>query len=347
LSPELIKLGVLFPRDLPPTELAEFAREAEALGLDELWLAEDAFYAGGIAQAMAALGTTERVTVGIGILPVPVRIPAFAAMEIATIGSLYPGRLVVGFGHGITDWTEQVGAVQKQRLVALREALIICAGLLSGSRVDLDGDTARVRSGALVHPPLTRVPLLVGASMAPSVAIAGELADGLILPECSGPEFVRSVARQLTDDGRRSRHLVVYTWLVVDDDLDAARDRVRRRMARRLLFGRADHQIEPLGILPELSAMRESADVDSLAAVLPNDWIDVLALVGSANCCVKGIEALIAAGVTSVVLVPEPDSALDAISAIMRSAAGRAMWSGRLGQQGTGQSGPNPHLSHE
>jgi len=182
----LSQVGALFPPELPPTELSAFAREAEALGLDELWLAEDAFHAGGISQAMAALGATERVTVGIGILPVPVRIPAFAAMEIATIGALYPGRLLVGFGHGITNWMEQVGALPKQRLAALKEALIICAGLLDGRRVDLEGDTARVRSGAVVHPPPVRVPLLVGAPWNPPQTSRDARTDGCRRPG-SGP----------------------------------------------------------------------------------------------------------------------------------------------------------------
>ncbi len=85
----------------------------------------------------------------------------------------------------------------------------------------------------------------------------------------------------------------------------------------------------PLGILPKLHAMRGQMDVDGLAAVLPNEWIDQLAVVGSADRCLRTIEALIAAGVTSVVLVPEADSGLGAITAMLRSETAHTRWSGR------------------
>jgi alkanesulfonate monooxygenase SsuD/methylene tetrahydromethanopterin reductase-like flavin-dependent oxidoreductase (luciferase family) len=66
-------LGLIFLPQLAPERLREVARAADTAGLDELWLWEDCFFESGIASAAAALAWTERVRVGIGLLPVPLR----------------------------------------------------------------------------------------------------------------------------------------------------------------------------------------------------------------------------------------------------------------------------------
>ncbi|HEV7949366.1 MAG TPA: LLM class flavin-dependent oxidoreductase, partial [Glaciihabitans sp.] len=96
-------VGVMLPRDLPANEVIAFARRAEGLGFDEVWVVEDLGFRGGIAQAAAVLASTTHVTVGVGILPAGARNVAFAAMEIATLEELFPGRVVVGIGHGMPD----------------------------------------------------------------------------------------------------------------------------------------------------------------------------------------------------------------------------------------------------
>ena len=56
-----------------------------------------------------ALAVTERLAVGIGILPAVARNPAITAMELATLAGLAPGRVVAGIGHGVQEWMAQVG----------------------------------------------------------------------------------------------------------------------------------------------------------------------------------------------------------------------------------------------
>jgi alkanesulfonate monooxygenase SsuD/methylene tetrahydromethanopterin reductase-like flavin-dependent oxidoreductase (luciferase family) len=132
-------IGTLFPpagnvRDLPGT-----ARRLEELGIDELWVAEDCFMAGGISAAATALAVTERLQVGVGLLPVSVRNAAFAAMELATLAEIYPGRFRAAFGHGVEAWMRQVGARPANRIVALEEVVGSVRALLRGERVTRHG----------------------------------------------------------------------------------------------------------------------------------------------------------------------------------------------------------------
>lgn len=66
-------LGAVFRPQLAPERLRAVARVADEVGLEELWLWEDCFREGGISTAAAALAWTERVRVGVGLLPVPDR----------------------------------------------------------------------------------------------------------------------------------------------------------------------------------------------------------------------------------------------------------------------------------
>jgi alkanesulfonate monooxygenase SsuD/methylene tetrahydromethanopterin reductase-like flavin-dependent oxidoreductase (luciferase family) len=83
------RVGVVFRPQLPPERLHEFVVSAESAGLDDVWLWEDCFFEGGLTSATAALGWTTSLRVGLGLMPVPLRNPALAAMEIATLARLF------------------------------------------------------------------------------------------------------------------------------------------------------------------------------------------------------------------------------------------------------------------
>ncbi len=66
----------------------------------ELWLWEDCFLQGGIAQAAVALVSSETLTVGLAVLPAPLRNVVITAMEIATSKRCSPA------GYGSESVTE-------------------------------------------------------------------------------------------------------------------------------------------------------------------------------------------------------------------------------------------------
>ena len=141
---------------VPPERLREVARAAEDEGLDELWLWEDCFWGGGVATAAAVLAWTTRLRVGIGVLPVPLRNVALTAMETATLHRLFPGRLMVGVGHGVQDWMGQVGARPESPVTLLREYIEALRALLRGERVTTHGRYVRLDGVQLGWPPAAR-----------------------------------------------------------------------------------------------------------------------------------------------------------------------------------------------
>lgn len=213
------RLGVMFDRARPPEELAGFARAAQDCGLDELWVVEDLGWGGSVASAATALAATDRIVVGIGIAPAPLRNPALLAMELATLERLHPGRLIAGIGHGVGSWMTQVGAAVDSPLTLLEETIVGVRALLAGAVADLQGRYVKVDGLALVHPPATVPPLLAGVMKPRSLQLSGRVADGTILPEGAGPAAV--TAALATIAARRPHQLVVLTHLCVSDDPEA------------------------------------------------------------------------------------------------------------------------------
>lgn len=198
--------GIVFRPQSPPEELFAVVAHAEAAGIGQLWLWEDCFLEGGLTTAAAALARSERLVVGVGLLPVPLRNPALAAMEIATLARMFPGRLVVALGHGVQDWMAQVGAAVESPMTLLREHLAAVRSLLAGETVQAQGRYVQLDRVALDWPPPTPPRLLVGGRGPRTVTLAGEAADGVLLDSVTDPDVVRR-ARGLVGPA----HLAAYT----------------------------------------------------------------------------------------------------------------------------------------
>jgi 5,10-methylenetetrahydromethanopterin reductase len=174
-------LGFCFVPTMPPEILPTLARSVERHGLDELWVWEDCFKQSGIASAAVALASTNRLQVGIGLLPVPLRNVALTAMELATLERLFPGRLVAGVGHGVQAWMEQVGARVGSPLTLLREYTVALRALLEGQTVTTSGRYVHLDQVALDWPPTPAPRLMVGGAGPRSLDLAAELGDGNLL----------------------------------------------------------------------------------------------------------------------------------------------------------------------
>ncbi len=214
-------LGVVLVPTLPPEALRPLAAAADR-HLDELWLWEDCFTESSIAAAGAALAWTERVRVGIGLAPVPLRNVALLAMELATLHRLFPGRLLPGIGHGVQEWMGQVGARAASPLTLLREHAEALRLLLDGAEVSVSGRYVTLDRVRLDWPPEAGTPLLVGGTGPRTLELAGRVGDGIIIGSVtSDAELADAVAAAQTgwvaghgaDAGRMSvvTHLMTTT----------------------------------------------------------------------------------------------------------------------------------------
>lgn len=312
----------MLPRDLPAAQIVPFAREAERLGFDEIWVVEDLGFRGGIAQAGAVLATTSTITVGIGILPAGARNAVFTAMELATLAQLFPGRLVAGIGHGMPGWMRAAGAWPASPLTLLREYTTAVRALLRGEPGPAAGRYVNVEGVVLTETPDVVPPILLGVRGPKSLAVAGQTANGVILAEPATPGYIASSLKHFTGDDvpADAPRVTTYDVAVVDDDVDAAIATARPALAA---IGEPDWapHLAGLPFAAELAGLRQSsAGPDEFAATMPAEWVTELALVGTAERVRERIAGRHAAGATSVILTPvgpDPMVALTRLAAVV------------------------------
>jgi alkanesulfonate monooxygenase SsuD/methylene tetrahydromethanopterin reductase-like flavin-dependent oxidoreductase (luciferase family) len=194
-------VGAIFLPSMPPERLRSMALAADESGLEQLWLWEDCFKESAVASMAAALAWTSSVRLGVGLMPVPMRNVATTAMEAATLDRLFPGRAIVGVGHGVLDWMGQIGARAASPLTLLGEYLDALRALLAGETVTTQGRYVRLDGVALDHPPAAPLKVLAGAEGPKTLELVGAKADGVILTGGTTPDQVR-VARERVDAGR-------------------------------------------------------------------------------------------------------------------------------------------------
>ncbi|WP_394550674.1 LLM class flavin-dependent oxidoreductase [Agromyces sp. MMS24-JH15] len=184
------RIGAIYQPAFPPERFRAAVLAAEAAGVPELWLWEDCFRQGAYSAAGAALALTDRLRVGIGIAPMPLRNVALAAMETASLERMFPGRVVPGFGHGVLDWMGQVGARVASPLGLMREYVPALRALLAGEEVNTSGTYVSLDRVRLDWPPASSPAVHAAAEGPKTLRLAGELADGIVIPAGKSPEQI-------------------------------------------------------------------------------------------------------------------------------------------------------------
>ncbi len=175
-----------------PVELLEFGIQAETAGFDSVFTSDhlqpwrhDGGHAPAALPWLGALGArTERILIGTSVLTPTFRYhPAVIAQAFATLGVLFPGRVILGVGSGESlnevplglDWPDG-----KERFARLKEAITLIKQLWSAERVNFDGAYYSTKNATIYDRPEEAVPIYIGASGPAATRLAGRIGDGFI-----------------------------------------------------------------------------------------------------------------------------------------------------------------------
>jgi coenzyme F420-dependent glucose-6-phosphate dehydrogenase len=186
-----------------PRDLVEYSVLAEEVGLDSVWVSDHYQpwrHVGGHAPYslawMAAVGErTERITLGTSVLtPTYRNSPAMMAQAFGTLGSLYPGRVVLGVGTGealneMAVQGEFAWPEFKERFARLREAVRLIRLLWKEERVSFEGDYYRTKDATVYDRPEGGVPIYVAAGGPLVAKYAGRGGDGFICTSGKGMDL--------------------------------------------------------------------------------------------------------------------------------------------------------------
>jgi len=266
-------IGIAFTPFEDRVEVIEqSAVRAEQRGFASVGVAEAMSLAAPIVLARLA-ERTERIGLVSGVLSVWGRTPGTLALTAAELQRACGGRFVLGLGGSTAPITEGFhGQCWQAPLGRLRETLVAVRALLDGGR--LPGVPEGVRALRLGCPPSTRVPIALAAVTAPSIRLAGVLADQwlpFLLPAAALDAGRELLAGAAEDTGRADAATVTASVPVA---LAADRDTAARIAARWLLtYATRMGPVYPRmlrghGYGPELDALLE-ANSDPREARLP------------------------------------------------------------------------------
>jgi 5,10-methylenetetrahydromethanopterin reductase len=312
------KLGLRLHSGLDPQRCVELAKAAEANHFASVWFAENPFERGVLPAAAACAAATRRIGIGIGVWNPYTRHPSLIAMEIGALDALAQGRASLGIGSGIASAIGKLGVDNKRPLAALRDTFQIVRGLLRGEEVSYSGtvfSSDKVKLG--YAPPRPDLPLLMAARGDKALALAGQIADGLVISNMCPPDFtaraVEIVRKAAAKAGRPiPARVVQYVPCAAGADGAQARRAIKPSLAAMLKQYWALAQNVPSA----KAALRHSgipeadiaAAVDRIAAgdraeyILDDRFVDAFTIAGSAERCRDRIGAYARAGVSELAL---------------------------------------------
>ena len=172
----------VFPGEAAPTAtfLQNFARRAEDLGFDGVWVVDHLFdappsYRVVFMEPLTSLAlvaaATRRIALGTGILILPLRDPVLVAKALANLDAVSEGRLI--FGAGIGWDAREFQAVQVPKAIRGRrmdEMLDIIKGLWTQDTFSYRGEFFRLSDVQLTPKPVQKPhpPIWVAGGLVPS-----------------------------------------------------------------------------------------------------------------------------------------------------------------------------------
>jgi 5,10-methylenetetrahydromethanopterin reductase len=193
--------------------------EAERLGFDEVWVPDSQLlWRDVFCTLTAAAMATSRITLGSAVTNVVTRHPSVIASATRTVAELAPGRFKLGLGVGNSSLAP-IG-LRSSTQAEMRSAVAMIRALLRGEEWPFGTRSARLRD------PVPDVTVHLAATGPRNLALAGEIADGVIVLSGVAPAALSRatalMAEGVAASGREpgSVELTVSAFCHVTDDVE-------------------------------------------------------------------------------------------------------------------------------
>ncbi len=318
--------GITVPFDnVPLHRHEEWFRELVDLGYTDVWSSEASGTDGFIPLALAAAWAPE-LRLGTAIIPAFTRGPGLMAMTVAAMAEAAPGRFALGIGTSSDVIVERWNDIAfDEPFRRTRDTIRFLRDSLTGSRVDREYETFRVRGFRIGRPLSEPPPILVGALRPGMLRLAGREADGAIINWLSAedvakvlPEVVAGAGGGDRGGGKRGgegdrggadkrKEIVARIFVCPSTDTAAVRAMGRFAISAYLNVPVYAAFHEWLGRGPVLGGMWEAwkaGDRKAATAAIPDEVVDDLIVHGSPEECRAHVQRYVDNGVTTTALAP-------------------------------------------
>jgi 5,10-methylenetetrahydromethanopterin reductase len=296
-----------------PTRTAALAAQAEDWGFDGLLLADSQMLvADPYVELALAAQATSTLRLGPGVTNPMTRHPAVTAAALATLHIESGGRAAAVLGRGDSA-VLQLGQAPAST-AALRHAVIDIRRYLSGQGVPTN-DGLPGRLGWFASDQYPTIPVAVAATGPATIAMAAQHADAVDLTVGADPQriaWAADLARTAAARQGRAVSLGAFVNVGVSDDPDVARRLVRGSAA---IFAHFASQGPSTGVSEaDRSVLTRLGDSYAESShglsqvkhsmMLPDEFLDRFAVVGTPEHCAQRLRDLVSAGVERLIIVP-------------------------------------------
>ena len=195
-----------------PRELLDFSVMAEQAGFDSVfvsdhfqpWKHTDGHAPSALAWLGALGASTTRIIMGTSVLTPTFRYhPTMVAQVFATLGALFPDRVILGVGTG--ESLNEVPATGmawpefKERFARLREAVTLIRRLWAEQHVTFEGQYYQTKDATIYDRPHRPVPIYIAAAGAMVARYAGRHGDGFICTSGKGNLYTEALLPNLAE----------------------------------------------------------------------------------------------------------------------------------------------------
>ncbi len=307
----------------PIREGMEYVRYAEERGFEAVWQAESRLVREATIPLAAFAAVTRRIKVGTGVISLWTRNVGLMAATFSTLDDLAPGRVMLGIGAWWEPLATKVGVDRRRPLEAMREVVLVTRRLLAMERVTFHGEFVHVTDIELdiVHGDRSpkKVPIYIGATGMKMMALAGEIADGVLLNYLVSPAYnaaaMEALAAGAARAGRRVEDIDRPQLVVcsLDRDRSVALDRARELVTQYL--GQQPHIMKASGVDPSLldeigrvlTWPAGPEEIRRAMRLVPDEVVQMITASGTPEECRAKVREYAAAGCTCPILYPLGD----------------------------------------
>jgi len=309
-----IRFGITLQGVEPPRAFQEQVRALEGHGFTHLWITDSSLHARYVYSylTLAALNST-RLRLGTGITHPFTRHPGVTVNAIATIDEISEGRAMLGLGTGDSPTMELGYAPAPVRIV--REMIDVARRMMAGETLTYQGSTFELVNAHLHYKLRDRIPIYLACSGPRMLALAGEVADGVIVQVGVFPEAIDYALARIREGAARAGRSLdeIDVWIMLCGSISDEREKAtqRSRTMAAWFAQTAPHYCELAGLEPALIARIRAAysggefhQAQAAAALVPDRMVELFTLAGTVGEARERVERLIAHGVTSFNFMP-------------------------------------------
>jgi 1,4-dihydroxy-2-naphthoate octaprenyltransferase len=294
------------------TNTAEWARRAEDLGLDSVWVHDSYFERDPITYLTAMGMQTRRIGLGAGALNPYTRHPVVVAMTMSALDDLAPRRVTLALGSGLPLRLSQMAIPYDDTVARVSESIDQIRRLWTGQPLKLNDKVPPLQP--MFQPP-HRIPIYIAAYRTPFLDLCGEKADGyLARPAESLPAFQKMRARVMESAASHGRapgdiDFRGYLLCLFDSSRQEALNRAKREpFVIYMMSVLSDVSMKRAGFDPALRTQIATAwraeDYHRAGELIPDDLLDAFILCGTELEVAKRASAYHDAGMDVPLLQP-------------------------------------------